>query len=141
MPVIVLKKVVLPAPFGPIRPAIIPFSITKSTLFTATSPPNALVTLRASKRFTVCLPLFRGAAFNGSGVCSGSRGFVFFSMQLFTNLLAGKQPFGAHSHHNDQRQAKEQKAIQDRVRILRHDGLQRGIERECGQKSMLKETA
>src|SRR6266536_5558338 len=107
MPVMVLKKVVLPAPLGPIRPAILPFSITKSTLFTATRPPNALVTLRASKRFTICLPLFRGAAFNGRGGCSGRSGFVFVSMQFFTNLLTGKQALRTHSHHDDQCQTKK----------------------------------
>src|SRR6266498_1557289 len=136
MPVIVLKKVVLPAPFGPIRPAIIPFSITKSTLLTATRPPNALVTLRASKRFTVFLPLFRAAAFHGRGDCSGRSRFVFVSMQLFTNLLAGKQAFRAHCHHDDQCQTKEQEAIQDWVCILSYHSLQCVIERECRQKSM-----
>src|SRR3954466_16036484 len=44
-----LKKVVLPAPFGPIRPLIEPCSITKSMLFTATRPPKRLVTPRASR--------------------------------------------------------------------------------------------
>ena len=38
-----LKKVVLPAPFGPIRPTIDPLRSAKSTLLTATRPPKRLV--------------------------------------------------------------------------------------------------
>src|SRR5438874_7359839 len=37
-----LKNVVLPAPFGPIRLTIVPSGIAKSTSFTATRPPNSL---------------------------------------------------------------------------------------------------
>src|SRR6476620_2832095 len=39
----VLKKVVLPAPFGPIRLTMAPRGMVKSTLFTATRPPKRLV--------------------------------------------------------------------------------------------------
>ena len=45
-----LKKVVLPAPFGPIRPTIAPSGIVKSTPLTATSPPKRRTTPRASSR-------------------------------------------------------------------------------------------
>src|SRR5690348_5411038 len=37
-----LKKVVLPAPFGPISETIAPRGTVKSTLLLATSPPNSL---------------------------------------------------------------------------------------------------
>ena len=37
-----LKNVVLPAPFGPIRLTIEPRAIVKSTSLTATRPPNSL---------------------------------------------------------------------------------------------------
>lgn len=40
-----LKSVVLPAPFGPIKPTISPFSILIETSLRATYPPNPLVTL------------------------------------------------------------------------------------------------
>src|SRR6266567_8926057 len=46
-PAIMLKKVVFPAPFGPIRLTMARSSIVKSTLLTATSPPNRLVMPRA----------------------------------------------------------------------------------------------
>ena len=49
MPVMQLKKVVLPAPLGPIRPTIWPGPTVRSTSRTATSPPNRRVTLRASR--------------------------------------------------------------------------------------------
>ena len=43
-PVIMLKNVVLPAPFGPISDTIEPRGMSKSTALTAVSPPNRLVT-------------------------------------------------------------------------------------------------
>src|SRR5436190_14882588 len=45
-----LKNVVLPAPFGPIRDTMDPRGISKSTLLTAVSPPNFLVTPRERTR-------------------------------------------------------------------------------------------
>src|SRR5665811_1307206 len=44
-----LNSVVLPAPFGPITPAIEPFGMEIETESTATSPPNRRVTLRVSR--------------------------------------------------------------------------------------------
>ena len=38
-----LKRVVMPAPFGPIRPVIVPFLIVKDTSSTARLPPKVLV--------------------------------------------------------------------------------------------------
>src|ERR671917_88505 len=43
MPAMMLKMVVLPAPLGPMRPAIAPRGTNMSTLSTATRPPNRLV--------------------------------------------------------------------------------------------------
>src|SRR5262245_9242182 len=45
-----LKQVVLPAPFGPIRPTISPSSTLMSTRLTAASPPKYLVRLCACNR-------------------------------------------------------------------------------------------
>ena len=42
MPAITLKSVVLPAPFGPIRPVIEFFFISKEVPSTALKPPNYL---------------------------------------------------------------------------------------------------
>src|SRR4249919_748564 len=49
-PVSMLKNVVLPAPFGPIRLTIVRSGIVKSTSFTATRPPNSLRTPWAISR-------------------------------------------------------------------------------------------
>src|ERR671918_2435840 len=45
-----LKNVVLPAPFGPIRLTIAPSGIVKSTSLTATRPPNSLRTSLTTSR-------------------------------------------------------------------------------------------
>src|SRR5258708_19481561 len=45
-----LKHVVLPAPFGPMRPTISPSSTVRPTWLTAASPPKCFVRLRVSRR-------------------------------------------------------------------------------------------
>jgi hypothetical protein len=44
-----LKSVVLPAPFGPINPVILPLDAESEQLFTASTPPNDFVSLSTSK--------------------------------------------------------------------------------------------
>src|SRR5260221_11446689 len=97
MPVIVLKKVVLPAPLGPMRPAIIPFSSVKVILLTAGRPPKVLVTLRASKSAMKNLLLFLW--------------FFFGSVQFLANLCVGQKTFRTDGHHDYKRKPKEQEAI------------------------------
>src|SRR5687768_14072735 len=46
-----LNNVVLPAPFGPIRPTISPGSTVRSTASSATSPPKRSVTRSTSRRW------------------------------------------------------------------------------------------
>src|ERR671930_1417977 len=46
-----LKNVVFPAPFGPIRLTTEPRGMMKSTSFVATRPPNSLRTLSATRMF------------------------------------------------------------------------------------------
>src|SRR5918999_1726667 len=53
MPVSMLKNVVLPAPFGPMRLTMEPSGIRKSTSFTATRPPNSLRTRSAVRRSVI----------------------------------------------------------------------------------------
>src|ERR1700730_3307435 len=50
-PLIMLKKVVLPAPFGPITARSSPFGTLSETSRTATRLPKLLVTLRTSRTF------------------------------------------------------------------------------------------
>src|ERR671910_1598151 len=47
-----LKRVVFPAPFGPIRPAIVPSSNSSETSSRATMPPNLRVTFSTVRRAT-----------------------------------------------------------------------------------------
>jgi hypothetical protein len=52
-PLTMLKKVVFPAPFGPMRLTMDLSGISKSTALTATRPPKALVIPRVSRMFEV----------------------------------------------------------------------------------------
>src|SRR5918996_6500700 len=54
-----LKKVVLPAPFGPIRLTMLPCGMSKSTSLTAIRPPNSLRTLLAWSRSGMGRPVER----------------------------------------------------------------------------------
>jgi hypothetical protein len=49
-----LKSVVLPAPFGPIRPQIAPRATSKETSRSAVTPPNRIVTPSTTNRAEVC---------------------------------------------------------------------------------------
>src|SRR6185436_9547681 len=73
-----LKNVVLPAPFGPIRPTMRPVGIAKSTSFTAIRPPNTLRTRSAARMTSVAADVGNAgsgsfgegvAVVTGSGVC------------------------------------------------------------------------
>src|SRR5262249_4943921 len=55
-PVIRLKTVVFPAPFGPMSPTIPPAGITRSTSLTATRPPNRRVSPRTSSTGAPAFP-------------------------------------------------------------------------------------
>src|SRR5581483_8174296 len=92
-----LKKVVLPAPFGPIRPTIDPRGIEKSTRSTATSPPNVLVTARASRR--------RSLPFTAAPARSWRLGR--FRTQLCAAGAAREQTGRTQEHHQHQRQTKD----------------------------------
>src|ERR1051325_7520643 len=85
------------------------------------------------------LPLLRIAALKGRRSRSGRGGFIFISMQLFTNLPAGEQPFRSHRHHNNKRQAEQQEAIQDWVCVLFHNVLQGMIVREGRKDGVFKQ--
>src|SRR5918994_6277079 len=56
-----LNAVVLPAPFGPIRPEIWPSSTENDTPSSATIPPKRRVTSRTSSRAIGALPYSRAA--------------------------------------------------------------------------------
>src|SRR5262252_3613277 len=58
-PVMRLKTVVFPAPFGPMRKTISPSSTWKLTSFVASSPPKRLLTFSNSRSRAIALPLHR----------------------------------------------------------------------------------
>src|SRR5437867_4701863 len=106
MPVNTLKKVVLPAPLGPMMDAIVPSASAKSTAFSAVSPPNRLVMPCASR--TTPTP--------GPPSLTGAR-------ELAMAAARGQKALGAEDHHQDQDQA------EDHALVLR--GLE--LRREIGQ--------
>src|SRR5262245_45859143 len=80
-PVSILKAVVLPAPFGPIRPTSSPANNCKLKLSTAFKPPNCMVTFRAS-----------------------SRGCAIFVSYQIGDFFSAKDPFWPRDHKNNQKQ-------------------------------------
>src|SRR6266516_7117884 len=94
-----LKNVVLPAPFGPIRLTIEPSGTMKSTSLTATSPPNSFRTPAAVRR-------------SGTGVVE--RLVVHALMELGRPSRARDQPLGPEQHHD------EQDDPEDAELVLRH---------------------
>src|SRR3954452_561634 len=83
-PVIALKQVVLPAPFGPIRPRISPGRMSNETSSSATTPPNRIVTFRSASSASA------GAATVSVSV-SGMCGPLLELLEPFVELL------GAHA--------------------------------------------
>src|SRR3972149_7819470 len=102
MPVKTLKKVVLPAPLGPMIEAMWPSSSSKSSESSAVSPPNRFVTPLAS-RMTVMSVL-------------GTHRRV---AQLAVPALGRQEALGAEDHHQDQDEA------EDHGRVLGRLGLGR----------------
>src|ERR687896_516590 len=92
-----LKKVVLPAPFGPIRLTMERSGMSKSTESTATRPPKTFVTFRASR--ILAGPSFpSGTGPSPNGVAA--RGVTL--VQLLGPLAVGYYPFRPQEHHQYQ---------------------------------------
>src|SRR3712207_5749156 len=96
-----LKNVVLPAPFGPIRLTIERSGMSKSTSLTAMGPPKTLVIPRASRMFAArSRPLpFSSATCRPRHCVSGSGVHV---VQLLGALAVGDDALGPQEHHQDQ---------------------------------------
>src|SRR3990172_8325307 len=107
-PAMQLKKVVFPAPFGPITLTMPPCSISKSRLLTATSPPKRLVTPSATSSGIPCpLPSAGRGAVDGGARCRHFIGYV----QFAPDDPGGQQPFRPVTHHRDQRDPVEQEPV------------------------------
>src|ERR687889_611267 len=101
-----LKNVVFPAPFGPIRLTMERSGMLKSTELTATRPPKTLVIPRASRMLAV------SASFSGTGPVSdgvGARGVPL--VQLLGPLSVGYYPFRPQEHHQHQDDAENEKVV------------------------------
>src|SRR5919199_2227143 len=94
-----LKNVVLPAPFGPIRLTIPPSGTMKSTSLTATRPPNSFRTAAAVSR-------------SRAGIVE--RLVMDSLVELGRASRARDQPFGPEQHHDQQDDA------EDAELVLRH---------------------
>src|SRR5918994_1872395 len=93
-----LKKVVLPAPFGPISETIEPCGIVKLTSFVAIRPPNSLRTSSATSRSVIlAVPVCHGA-FRRYVV---ERGVADAQLQLSAMPALRNQTFESKQHHQD----------------------------------------
>src|SRR6266542_185390 len=92
-----LKKVVLPAPFGPIRLTIEPCGMVKSTSSTATRPPNSFRSSSTRRRSAM------------SGVVE--RRVLDADLELGFPPSAGYQPLGPEEHHHHEDDAEDAELV------------------------------
>src|SRR5919109_2931928 len=104
-----LKKVVLPAPFGPIRLTTDPRGIVKSTSSVATCPPNSLRTLSATTRLPFWLLMSRLRVVERRV----RDAFVEFGLTSRTR----DQPLRAHEHHEHDDRAVDPELVQGHVQM------------------------
>ena len=88
-----LKNVVLPAPFGPIRLTIEPRSIVKSTSLTATRPPNSL------RSCSICEQKVVPSLFLGRVTDVHQRLVVHAGLELELAPRLGDQALRTEEHH------------------------------------------
>src|SRR5918995_4357583 len=101
MPVSMLKNVVLPAPFGPIRLTIEPCGIAKSMSLTATRPPKSLRMSEATRMSVIArVPVGVGGLVRD--VVEGRIANALLELALVPAF--GDQPRGSEEHdeHDDQ---------------------------------------
>src|SRR6187551_2965597 len=109
-----LKKVVLPAPFGPISETIEPCGIVKSMSFVATRPPNSLRTCSATRRSVIF------------GIAVGERALerdvvercvVDAELELALVSPLGDQALGPEEHHHHDDHPVEPELVLRRVEV------------------------
>src|SRR3989338_5133396 len=105
MPVKTLKKVVLPAPLGPMMEAMCPSSSSKSSESSAVSPPNRFVTPLASRMAAI------SALGEGRPVT-----------QLAVPALDRQDALGTEDHHEDQDETEDHALVLGRLELRRHVG-------------------
>src|SRR5918997_5823155 len=108
-----LKNVVLPAPFGPIRLTIERSGMSKSTSLTATKPPKTLVIPRASRMLSGC-PFSSATGRSPERVADVA---TLPAVQLLGALAVGDDAFGPLEHHEDKEEAEQQEVVLRDVRL------------------------
>src|SRR4030065_1449842 len=86
-----LNKVVLQAPFGPIKPMISPCSIWKEIWLLATTPPKSLIRSVTSRNATLCTPFPK--LFNDAPDSSGLIGRDNHDQRRVNNKVNSDQSF------------------------------------------------
>ena len=117
MPVRQLKKVVFPAPLGPMRPTISPSCTFMLTSSTAVRPPKRIVTPLASR--TIFVPTSCGVRWGSVMVTSPLEvlcldelaEFLVVLVELDLPALAGNEALGTEPHHDDEQQAEHQQPV------------------------------
>src|ERR671913_1602190 len=100
-----LKNVVLPAPFGPIRLTMERSGMLKSTELTATRPPKTLVIPRASRMLAASMSL------SGTSPFPRGCGLLIILVQFLGPLSVGDYPFRPQEHHHHQDDAEDEKIV------------------------------
>src|ERR687894_2471039 len=108
-----LKNVVLPAPFGPIRLTIERSGMSKSTSLTATKPPKTLVIPRASRMLSGC-PFSSATGRSPERVADVA---TLPAVQLLGALAVGDDAFRPQEHHEDKEEAEQQEVVLRDVRL------------------------
>src|SRR5215203_2033620 len=119
-----LKKVVLPAPLGPIRLTMERSGISKSTASTATSPPKILVIPRAS---SMLAPFSSGTGPAPYGVAARGATLV----HLLRPLAVGDDPLRSQEHHRNQDDAKKEEVVLGEVDVAKggaSEGVAQGVD-------------
>src|SRR6187397_979333 len=109
-----LKKVVLPAPFGPIRLTIDPVGIVNSMSLTAMRPPNSLRSLSACSRSVIRRIPVGEAALVRDVVERRIRGPL---LDLLLVPALGDQPGRPEEHHQHDDQPVDPELVLRRVEV------------------------
>src|SRR5918997_1836638 len=122
-----LKNVVLPAPFGPIRLTIERSGMSKSTSLTATKPPKTLVIPRASRMLSGC-PFSSATGRSPERVADVA---TLPAVQLLGALAVGDDALRSEEHHEDKEEAEQQEVVLRDVRLGERgapDGVADGVD-------------
>src|SRR3954470_13735351 len=107
-----LKNVVFPAPFGPMRLTMDLSGILKSTALTATRPPKTLVIPLASRMFGATVSSF------ASDTRQLRNAVIFFALaQLLLALAVWDYAFGSQEHHQHEKDTEEEEVVLGDVRV------------------------